>query len=110
MAPKSPFRILFSRGSIRTVETIGFIRLFKEDQNRDDTLRKTSENALEQIRDRKYFHGLKGDVLMHGKRYAERMSWCHPIPCPCDPLPENIHKCSGEDRSPYKATVEDLKP
>ena len=66
MAPKSPFRILFSRGSIRTVETIGFIRLFKEDQNRDDTLRKTSENALEQIRDRKYFHGLKGDVLMHG--------------------------------------------
>ena len=76
----------------------------------DDTLRKTSENALEQIRDSKYFHGLKGDVLMHGKRYAERMSWCHPIPCPCDPLPENIHKCSGEDRSPYKATVEDLKP
>ena len=66
MAPKSPFRILFSRGSIRTVETIGFIRLFKENQNRDDTLRKTSENALEQIRDRKYFHGLKGDVLMHG--------------------------------------------
>ena len=66
MAPKSPFRILFSRGSIRTVETIGFIRLFKKDQNRDDTLRKTSENALEQIRDRKYFHGLKRDVLMHG--------------------------------------------
>lgn len=32
----------------------------------DDTLRKTSENALEQIRDRKYFHGLRGDVLMHG--------------------------------------------
>ncbi len=32
----------------------------------DDTLRKASENALEQIRDRKYFHGLKGDVLMHG--------------------------------------------
>lgn len=32
----------------------------------DDTLRKTSENALEQIRDRKYFHGLKGNVLIHG--------------------------------------------
>ena len=23
-------------------------------------------NAIEQIRDREYFHGLKGDVLMYG--------------------------------------------
>ena len=33
---------------------------------RDDTMRKVSRTALEQIRDRRYFHGLKGDVLLYG--------------------------------------------
>ena len=33
---------------------------------RDDTMKSISMNALEQIRDREYFHGLKGDVLMYG--------------------------------------------
>ena len=33
---------------------------------RDDTMRKASETALQQIRDREYFHGLRGEVLMYG--------------------------------------------
>ena len=33
---------------------------------RDDTMKSISMNALEQICDREYFHGLKGDVLMYG--------------------------------------------
>lgn len=33
---------------------------------RNDTMRKVSRTALEQIRDRRYFHGLKGDVLLYG--------------------------------------------
>ncbi len=33
---------------------------------RDDTMRRISEAALQQIRDKEYFHGLTGDVLMYG--------------------------------------------
>lgn len=33
---------------------------------RDDTMRRISETALQQIRDKEYFHGLTGDVLMYG--------------------------------------------
>ena len=33
---------------------------------RDDTMERLTHEALQQIRDREYFHGLKGDVLMYG--------------------------------------------
>lgn len=33
---------------------------------RDDTMRRASETALQQIRDREYFHELRGEVLMYG--------------------------------------------
>ena len=33
---------------------------------RDDTMKDVSMTALQQIRDREYFHGLKGDVLIYG--------------------------------------------
>lgn len=33
---------------------------------RNDTMKEISISALKQIRDREYFHGLKGDVLMYG--------------------------------------------
>ena len=33
---------------------------------RDDTMERMTHDALQQIRDREYFHGLKGDVLMYG--------------------------------------------
>ena len=33
---------------------------------RDDTMDRLTHDALQQIRDREYFHGLSGEVLMYG--------------------------------------------
>ena len=32
----------------------------------DETMKQLSLAAIQQIREREYFHGLKGDVLMYG--------------------------------------------